>query len=92
MTDVDYYIYSNTGTKFAFISSSFSPNAFLLDNLKLIADFQVVSADARSNQVVFRTSIIVEWIDKPFLIWRIIESILWSRLQKAQPVSEQFFI
>jgi len=62
-SDVDYYIYRNTKTEFAMMSSAFTPDQFLLDTFKFMSDCEALSADARSKQVVFRCGFLIEWID-----------------------------
>jgi len=71
---------------------SFTPNYFLLDTFKFMEYCEALSADARSNQVVLRCCFKLEWIDKPWALGAIMESIIWGRIEKAKPITEKFFI
>jgi len=51
-----------------------------------------LSDDKRSSQVVLRCCFRLEWINEPFLLGKIIESIIWGRLDSAGPISEKFFV
>lgn len=75
-SDVDLYIYRHSKTEFGFKSSSYTPNSFLLDTFIFMEYCEAFSLDARSNKVILRCGFKLDWIDKPWVIGDIIESIV----------------
>jgi len=57
----------------------------------MIKDYcEVMSADARSNQVVYSCFMRLEWISKPWLIDGIIEHVFWNRVEEGAPISKAY--
>ena len=43
------------------------------DRFRVVAKWDIFTADPRSQQVVLRQSYAIHWLDKPFGIWKIID-------------------
>ena len=73
-TDVTFLQYRQTDTEFDFETIVYGANQFIISDLKYFEKWEIFSADPQSNQVVFRCVYKIDWLSKPFGIWKMVEN------------------
>ena len=52
------------------------------DRFRVMARWDILSPDERSNRVVLRQSYAVEWLDKPWGLWQIIDPLAHEQMEE----------
>jgi hypothetical protein len=67
-------MYEDSETRLCWKQVSFSPDQYLVDSLKVMMNWEVLTTDPSSEHVAIRISYHIEWLYKPFGFWRFVES------------------
>lgn len=86
ISDVNLLIYKDDSS-LAWESISYAPNQYLSDSFKFKDNWEVLTADAQSKQVVLRMSYTFEWVKKPMLIAGLIENAIVDQIAKTNKVA-----
>jgi len=53
------------------------------DRFRMLAKWDIFTPDPRSQQVVLRHSYRINWLNKPFAVWRLIEPVAFNKMNKS---------
>jgi hypothetical protein len=78
--DLTFLQYRQTDTEFAMKTIVWGADQFIISDIKYYENWEMFSPDPQSNQVVFRCVYKIDWLSKPFGIWKMINSSIVSRV------------
>ena len=84
-------MYKNTTTEFEYRVETFNPDQFLIDNFKYYEKWEFISPHPESNQIVMRNTWHIEWLNKPFALWPLIEDGLKKRVKQSGEILNAWF-
>ena len=70
---------------------SYAPDQYLSDTFKFWDDWEVLTPDVESEQVVVRMSYKIQWVNKPWLLGGQIEDAIINKVRLTDTKARQWF-
>ena len=89
--EMNYLLYEKSDTGISWKSSSYAKDQKFVDSIRQINNWEVLTADPKSEFVVMRFSWQLEWVHKPFGMQSMIERGTTDQVNKVGEFAQEWY-